>query len=128
MRFQTFSIFVDDQQKALDFYTGVLGFVLADDIPMGEFRWLTISSPDAPGGVQVSLEPKDHPAVAPFTSAIVADGLPFCSFGVDDVAAEHERLVAAGVRFTQEPTDLGPVTIAVLDDTVGNLIQLAQLN
>lgn len=126
MRFQTFSILVDDQQRALEFYTGVLGFVVAADVPLGEFRWLTIVSPDAPSGTQVSLEPKAHPAAAPFAAALFADGIPCCVFGVDDVHAVHARLEAAGVRFTQPPTAIGPVITAVLDDTCGNLVQLSQ--
>jgi len=127
MKLQTVSVFVDDQQRALDFYTGVLGLELAADVPLGEYRWLTVVSPGAPDGTQLSLEPKDHPAVAPFTEAIVADGIPYLVLGVDDLEAEHARLVAAGVTFTQPPTDVGPVLIAVLDDTVGNLLQLAQV-
>ncbi len=126
MKIQAVSIFVDDQQRALDFYTGPLGFAVAADVPMGEHRWLTVVDPERPDGTQISLEPKDHPAVAPFTGALVGDGIPWCAFGVDDVQAEHDRLAALGVAFTQPPTDLGPVTIAVLDDTCGNLIQLAQ--
>ncbi|MCW4386353.1 VOC family protein [Salinibacterium sp. SYSU T00001] len=126
MKLQTVSIFVDDQQRALDFYTGVLGFAVAADVPLGEHRWLTVVEADRPDGTQVSLEPKGHPAVVPFTDALVADGIPFCVLGVDDIQAEYERLVAAGVTFTQPPTDMGPVTVAVFDDTCGNLLQLAQ--
>ncbi|MFS0868054.1 VOC family protein [Microbacterium sp. 179-B 1A2 NHS] len=125
MKIQAVSVFVDDQQRALEFYSEKLGFAVAADIPMGEHRWLTVMDPDAPTGTQLSLEPKDHPAVPPFTEALVADGIPFCSFAVDDVHAEYERLTAAGVTFTQAPLAQGPVTTAVLDDTVGNLIQLA---
>jgi catechol 2,3-dioxygenase-like lactoylglutathione lyase family enzyme len=128
MRIQAFSIFVDDQQRALEFYTRQLGFAVAADIPMGEHRWLTVVDPDDPEGTQVSLEPKDHPAVGPFTRALGEDGIPFCTFGVDDVHAEYERLGGAGVTFTQQPLDHGPVTTAVLDDTVGNLIQIAAVN
>lgn len=127
MRLQTVSVFVDDQQRAVDFYTGHLGFSVAADIPMGEHRWLTVVSPEAPDGTQLSLEPKDHPAVRPFTDAITGDGIPFLVLGVDDVQAEYERLSAAGVTFPQPPTEMGPVVVAVLDDTVGNLLQLAQL-
>jgi catechol 2,3-dioxygenase-like lactoylglutathione lyase family enzyme len=122
------SIFVSDQAAALAFYTDVLGFVLKDDVPLGEFRWITVTSPEQPDGTQILLEPADHPAVKPFREAIVADGIPFTSFGVDDAQAEYERLVALGVRFTQAPTNLGPVTTAVFDDTVGNLIQISQTN
>jgi catechol 2,3-dioxygenase-like lactoylglutathione lyase family enzyme len=126
MRLQTVSVFVDDQQRALDFYTGVLGFCVAADVPLGDFRWLTVVSPETREATQLSLEPKSHPAVAPFTEALVKDGIPFLMLGVDDVQAEYERLVAAGVVFPQPPTPMGPVTIAVLDDTCGNLLQLAE--
>ncbi|GAB3452271.1 VOC family protein [Kineococcus endophyticus] len=126
MRLQTVSIFVDDQQRAVDFYTGPLGFTVAADVPLGEHRWLTVVDPQKPDGTQLCLEPKAHPAVPPFTSALAADGIPYLVLGVDDVAAEHERLQAAGVVFTQPPLEMGPVITAVLDDTVGNLVQLAQ--
>jgi catechol 2,3-dioxygenase-like lactoylglutathione lyase family enzyme len=120
------SVLVDDQERALRFYTDVLGFQLKHDVPLGGgMRWLTVVSPAAPDGVELVLEPSEHPAVGPFKSALVEDGIPFTSFAVDDVAAEHERLVAAGVRFTQGPRDMGPVTTAVFDDTCGNLIQIA---
>jgi catechol 2,3-dioxygenase-like lactoylglutathione lyase family enzyme len=120
------SVLVDDQEKALRFYTGVLGFVKKADVPMGESRWLTVVSPDDPGGVELLLEPGHHPAVGPFKRALVEDGIPFTSFGVADVQAEYDRLRSAGVRFTQPPVAMGPVTTAVLDDTCGNLIQIAQ--
>lgn len=126
MRLRTVSVFVDDQDRALAFYTGPLGFRVAADVPLGEFRWLTVVSSDSPDATQLSLEPKAHPAVPPFTAALVADGIPFLQLGVDDLGAEHARLVAAGVTFTMPPTELGPVAVAVLDDTVGNLIQLVQ--
>lgn len=126
MKLQTVSIFVDDQQRALDFYTSRLGFTVTADIPLGEFRWLTVVDPDRPDGTQISLEPKGHPAVVPFTDALIADGIPFCILGVDDVQAEYDRLVSLGETFTQPPTPMGPVIVAVLDDTCGNLLQLAQ--
>jgi predicted enzyme related to lactoylglutathione lyase len=126
VKLQTVSIFVDDQQNALDFYTTRLGFSVTADIPMGEYRWLTIVDPERPDGTQISLEPKGHPAVVPFTDALIADGIPFCVLGVDDVQAEYDRLVALGETFTQPPTQMGPVITAVLDDTCGNLLQLAQ--
>ncbi len=120
------SVLVDDQQKALDFYTTKLGFVKKHDIPLGEHRWLTVVAPSDPNGVELVLEPDSHPAVGPFKAALVNDGIPFTSFGVDDIRSEYERLRAAGVVFTQPPVDMGPVTTAVLEDTCGNLIQLAQ--
>ena len=119
------SVLVDDQEKALRFYTDVLGFVPKNDVPLGEHRWLTVVSPEHPDGVELVLEPDAHPAARPFKEALVADGIPFTSFGVDDVHREFERLTALGVRFTQFPTDMGPVTTAVLDDTCGNLLQIA---
>jgi catechol 2,3-dioxygenase-like lactoylglutathione lyase family enzyme len=125
MRINLASVLVDDQEKALRFYTDVLGFVKKHDIPLGEARWLTVVSPQDPDGTELVLEPSGHPAVQPFKEALVADGIPFTSFAVDDVKTEYERLRGLGVRFTQEPTDMGPVTTAVLDDTCGNLIQIA---
>ncbi|QNG55345.1 VOC family protein [Pseudonocardia petroleophila] len=128
MRINITSVFVDDQAKALAFYTDVLGFVKKNDVPMGPHRWLTVVSPEQPDGVELLLEPSEHPAAAPFKEALVADGIPFTSFAVDDVRAEFARLTAAGVRFVQEPVDMGPVTVATLDDTCGNLIQIATMN
>lgn len=126
LRITLTSVLVDDQAKALDFYTRILGFLPKEDIPLGDgVRWLTVVSPAAPDGVELVLEPDAHPAAGPFKAALVADGIPYTSFAVDDVAAEHARLVAAGVRFVQEPTTTGPVTTAVFDDTCGNLVQIA---
>jgi len=125
MRINVMSVLVDDQNKALQFYTEVLGFVKKTEIPLGEHAWLTVVSPDEPDGTQLSLEPDEHPAARPFKQALVEDGIPFTSFAVDDVTAEYERLVGQGVRFTQPPIDMGPVTTAVFDDTCGNLIQIA---
>jgi catechol 2,3-dioxygenase-like lactoylglutathione lyase family enzyme len=126
MRINLASVLVDDQEKALRFYTELLGFVKKHDIPMGEHRWLTVVSPQDPDGTELVLEPSSHPAVKPFKEALVADGIPYTSFAVDDIKAEYERLHRLGVRFSQEPADMGPVTTAVLDDTCGNLIQIAQ--
>jgi catechol 2,3-dioxygenase-like lactoylglutathione lyase family enzyme len=126
MRINLSSVFVDDQDKALRFYTQVLGFVKKTEVPLGEARWLTVVSPDSPDGVELLLEPSDHPAVKPFKDALVSDGIPFASFAVDDVQREFARLRSIGVRFTQEPVEMGPVTTAVFDDTCGNLIQIAQ--
>lgn len=126
MRIVVTSVFVDDQEKALDFYTNILGFQKKNDIPLGEHRWLTVTSPEQPDGVELLLEPSSHPAVGPFKQALVEDGIPAASFGVEDVQAEFARLKEFGVRFTQPPTTFGDVTTAVLDDTCGNLIQIAQ--
>lgn len=128
MRIVVTSVYVDDQAKALAFYTDVLGFVKKEDIPLGKHRWLTVVSPEDPDGTELLLEPDGHPAAGPFKEALVADGIPFTSFGVDDVHGEYERLKGLGVRFTQAPTRMGPVTTAVLDDTCGNLIQIAQVD
>jgi catechol 2,3-dioxygenase-like lactoylglutathione lyase family enzyme len=119
------SILVDDQEKALRFYTETLGFQKKTDVPVGEYRWLTVVSPDDPDGTELLLEPDGHPAAKPFKRALVDDGIPYTSFAVDDVNAEYDRLRAEGVRFTQEPLELPTVTTAVLDDTCGNLIQIA---
>ena len=124
MRISYTSLLVDDQAKALQFYTDVLGFVVKHDVPMGDARWITVVSAEDPDGTELVLEPDSHPAVAPFKDALVADGIPFTAFTVDDVHAEYERLLGRGVTFTQPPTAMGPVTTAVLDDTCGNLIQL----
>ncbi|GAB3686028.1 VOC family protein [Saccharopolyspora tripterygii] len=125
MRINLHSMMVDDQEKALRFYADVLGFQVKHDIPMGEFRWITLVSPEEPNGTELVLEADQHPAAKPFKEALVADGIPFTSFAVEDVQAEYDRLTALGVRFTQPPTDMGPVTTAVLDDTCGNLLQIA---
>jgi catechol 2,3-dioxygenase-like lactoylglutathione lyase family enzyme len=127
MRINLASVLVDDQDKALRFYTEVLGFVKKTEVPLGEHRWLTVVSPEEPDGVELVLEPSDHPAVGPFKAALVADGIPFTSFAVSDVHAEFDRLKGLGVTFTQEPASMGPVTTAVLDDTCGNLIQIASM-
>ena len=131
MRIHLNSVFVDSQVKALDFYTDVLGFVKKHDVPLGEpveeSRWLTVVSPEDPEGTELVLEPSGHPAVGPYREALVEDGIPATAFAVDDVRAEYERLRKLGVRFTQEPLEMGPVTTTVLDDTCGNLIQLQQL-
>src|SRR3954470_17829092 len=116
MRINLASVLVDDQEKALRFYTDVLGFVKKTDIPLGEHRWLTVVSPQQPDGVELLLEPAEHPAVRPFTEALVSDGIPFTAFAVDDVHTEVARLKGLGVRFTQEPLTMGPVTTAVFDD------------
>ena len=126
MKIVVTSVLVDNQEKALQFYTDVLGFRKKEDVPLGEFRWLTVVSPDDANGVELVLEPDQHPAAGPFKQALVEDGIPFTSFGVTDVQAEFDRLKTRGVHFTQPPTAFGPVTTAVFDDTCGNLIQIAQ--
>jgi catechol 2,3-dioxygenase-like lactoylglutathione lyase family enzyme len=128
MKIHLTSVLVDDQDKALRFYTEILGFVKKNDVPLGEYRWLTVVSAEAPEGTELLLEPDQHPAARPFKEALVADGIPYTSFSVQNIQDEFDRLSAHGVRFTQEPTAMGPVTTAVLDDTCGNLIQIAQLN
>ena len=126
MRIELTSIHVDDQAKALAFYTEVLGFVKKEDIPVGQFRWLTVVSPEAPDGVQLLLEPNDNPAAQAYQQAIHEQGIPHAAFAVDDIRAEYERLKGLGVVFAMGPTEMGSITIATLDDTCGNLIQLIQ--
>ena len=126
MRIVLSSVFVDDQDKALAFYTQKLGFVKKTEVPLGAHRWLTVVAPNDQDGTELLLEPDGHPAVGPFKTALVQDGIPYASFAVDDVHAEYKRLQADGVVFTQPPVKMGPVTTAVLEDTCGNLIQLAQ--
>jgi catechol 2,3-dioxygenase-like lactoylglutathione lyase family enzyme len=128
MKIVVTSIFVDDQQKALRFYTEKMGFIKKTEVPLGEHSWLTVVAPGTPEGPELVLEPDSHPAVKPFKKALVEDGIPFTSFAVEDIHAEYARLQASGVQFTQPPVAMGPVTTAVLDDTCGNLIQLAQMH
>jgi catechol 2,3-dioxygenase-like lactoylglutathione lyase family enzyme len=125
IRINVTSVFVNDQQKALEFYTDKLGFVKKTDVPAGAFRWLTVVGPGEPDGVELLLEPDDHPAAKAYQAALVEDGIPATSFAVDDVHDTHRELGAKGVRFVQPPTAMGPVVTATLDDTCGNLIQLA---
>jgi catechol 2,3-dioxygenase-like lactoylglutathione lyase family enzyme len=127
MRINLASVLVDDQEKALRFYTEVLGFVKKTEFPVGEHRWLTVVSPEEPDGVELVLEPDEHPAAKPFKAALAADGIPFTSFAVADVHAEFDRLKGLGVTFTQEPVAMGAMTTAVLDDTCGNLIMIASM-
>ncbi len=126
MKIKLSSVFVDDQNKALKFYTEVLGFVKKTEIPFGESRWLTVVSPEGPPDVELVLEPNSNPAAKTYQSAIFEQGVPATAFAVDDISAEHTRLESLGVRFTMSPTPMGPVTIAVFDDTCGNLIQIYQ--
>jgi len=129
MKINLAGIHVDDQDRALAFYTEKLGFLKKTEAPIGDdAKWITVVSPEEPDGVELVLEPSDHPAVKPYKDALVADGIPFTSFAVADVQAEYQRLSALGVTFVQEPAVMGPVTTAVLDDTCGNLIQIAAMN
>jgi len=120
------SILVDDQEKALQFYTGKLGFLKKTEVPLGEYRWLTVVSPYTPDGVELLLEPNVNPAARTFQSELKAQGIPLTMFGVDDLAATCARLAAAGVTIVQPPVAMGPVQIATIDDTCGNLLQLVQ--
>lgn len=120
------SVFVSDQDKALKFYTEVLGFVKKTEIPLGTARWLTVVSPEGPEGIELLLEPMGFPPARTYQEALYAAGIPLTAFGVDDIQKEHERLEKRGVVFKSKPTTMGPVTVAVLDDTCGNLIQLVQ--
>ena len=126
MRIKLNSIFVDNQEKALNFYTKVLGFKKSKEIPVGEFKWLTVASPEGPADIELSLEPNANPAAKAYQEAIFKQGIPITAFEVDDLRAEHERLKHLGVMFTMQPTDQGPVMIAIFADTCGNLIQLYQ--
>lgn len=122
------SVMVDDQAKALSFYTEKLGFTVKHNISMGEHSWITLISPEEPNGVELALEPNVHAAAKTFQEAMIKDGIPFTAFRVDDVEAEHKRLIEAGVTFTQDPKEMGPAITAVLDDTCGNLIQIIQFD
>ncbi len=127
MKIKYTSVFVNDQDKALKFYTETLGFVKKSDVPAGQYRWLTVVSPDDQNGTELVLEPNDNPAAKTYQKAIFEQGIPATSFVVSDVRAEHERLKKLGVKFTMEPTEvMEHVTIAVFDDTCGNLIQIQQ--
>jgi catechol 2,3-dioxygenase-like lactoylglutathione lyase family enzyme len=126
MKINLASVLVEDQDKALKFYTEVLGFAKKTDIPAGDFKFLTVVSPEEPDGAQLLLEPNNNPAARTFQKALFEQGIPLTSFAVADVQREYERMKGLGVKFTMEPTQAGPVTLAVFDDTCGNLIQLAQ--
>ena len=127
MKIALTSVLVDDQDKALTFYTEVLGFVKKRDMPVGEFKFLTVVSPEGPDDVELLLEPNDNPAARTFQEAIHGQGIPATAFAVEDIQAEYERMTRLGVVFRQAPTQTGPVTTAVFDDTCGNLIQLFQV-
>jgi len=127
MRIKLTSVYVDDQDKALKFYTEVLGFVKKRDIPVGEFKFLTVVSPEEPDGTELLLEPSENPAAQVFKKALVEQGIPLATFFVDDIQKEYERMKKLGVKFVMEPTPMGPTTAAVFDDTCGNFIQLNQV-
>jgi predicted enzyme related to lactoylglutathione lyase len=120
------SIFVGDQDRALEFYSETLGFVKKHDVPAGEYRWITLVSPEDEKGTELLLEPNNHPAAKEYQKKLFAEGIPVTMFGVSDIHAEYQRLVEKGVKFTMEPTKMGEMTIAVFDDTCGNLIQIIQ--
>jgi glyoxylase I family protein len=126
MRIKLTSIMVDDQEKAVRFYTDVLGFAKSKDIPVGEYRWITVTSPEGPADLELALEPNANPAGKAFQEAMFKQGIPVAAFEVGDLEAEFERLTAKGVAFTQPPTPAGPIMLAVFADTCGNLIQLYQ--
>jgi predicted enzyme related to lactoylglutathione lyase len=126
MKIKLTSVFVEDQEKALKFYTEVLGFVKKNDIPVGKFKWLTVVSPEGPDDMELLLEPNDNPAASTYQKAIFEQGIPITAFAVEDVQKEYERLKKLGVIFTQEPTKSGMTTLAIFEDTCGNLIQLFQ--
>jgi glyoxylase I family protein len=126
MRIKLTTIMVDDQDKALRFYTEVLGFQKKHEFPVGEYKWLTVVSPEGPDDLELSLEPNANPAAKAFQQAMLAQSIPLAAFEVADIAKEYARLKSAGVVFTSEPAQMGPVTIAVCSDTCGNLIQLYQ--
>ena len=127
MKIKLNSVYVSDQDKALRFYTEVLGFVKKNDIPMGKFRWLTLVSPDEPNGTELVLEPDENPAAKTFKKSIFEQGIPLTAFQVDDIEHEYARMNKLGVVFKKPPTNLGPVTLAMFDDTCGNYIQIYQV-
>ncbi len=127
MRIRLTSVFVKDQENALQFYTGTLGFVKKSDLPAGEYRWLTVASPEEPDGTELVLEPNNNPAAKTYQEALFRQGIPATMFFVDDVQIECDRLKKMGVTFKSGPTQAGPATIAIFDDTCGNLIQISQV-
>ena len=129
MKIKVTSVSIEDYDKALKFYTEVLGFVKKRDIPLGEgARWITVVSPEEQDGTELLLEPNaNYPAMKALNESLVKDGIPFTAFQVDDIQKEYDRLRKLNVEFTMEPTNMGTTTIAILDDTCGNLIQLYQM-
>jgi predicted enzyme related to lactoylglutathione lyase len=126
MKIKLTNVFVDDQDGALKFYTEVLGFIKKEDFPVGQFKWLTVVSPEEPEGTELLLEPSDNPAARTFKQALFEQGIAAASFAVDDIHQEYERLKKLGVDFSMAPTEMGTATVAVFDDTCGNLIQIFQ--
>lgn len=126
MKIKLTSVFVDDQDKALHFYTQTLSFVKKKDFPVGQFKWLTVVSPDEPDGTELLLEPDNNPAARAFKTAMFEQGIPVTAFAVEDTRQEFERLKQRGVVFHMEPTQTGPTTVAIFEDTCGNLIQIFQ--
>ena len=126
IRITTTGIFVDNQQKALDFYTNILGFIIKDDIPVGEFRWITIVTNGEENGTELLLEPNNHPAAKKYQESIFLDGIPAQMFGVDNLEKEYNRLSNLGVAFTMKPTTMDGYKMAIFNDTCGNLVQLLQ--
>jgi catechol 2,3-dioxygenase-like lactoylglutathione lyase family enzyme len=127
MKIKLTSVLVNDQEKALQFYTGILGFLKKQDIPMGEFKWLTVISPEGPEDLELLLEPIGNPAASIYQQALLEQGIPATAFQIDDIETEYERMTQLGVAFTVPPTKAGPATIAVFNDTCGNLIQIYQV-
>ena len=127
MKIKLTNVFVDDQEKALKFYTDVLGFEKKEDIPVGEFKWLTVVSPEEPDGTELLLEPDDNPAAKAFKKSIFDQGIAAAAFVVDDIQAEFERLTELEVEFKMQPTDMGSSTIALFNDTCGNLLQIYEV-
>ena len=127
MKIKLTSVFVDDQDKALNFYVDVLGFIKKEDMPVGEFKWLTVVSPEGPDDIELLLEPNNNPAAKTYQQAIFDQGIPATAFVVDDIHKEYERLKEQGVEFSMEPTESGPAILAIFNDTCGNLIQIYQV-
>lgn len=127
MKVKLTSVIVDDQEKALKFYTEVLGFIKKTDMPAGNFRWMTVVSPEAPDEVELLLEPNENPAAKVYRKALFEAGIPLTAFAVDDIQEEFNKLKARGVFFLSKPTAAGPAVVAIFDDTCGNLIEIYQL-